>query len=78
MDGNLMLSDLVSIYNELYPPLYYAEQDNIERGQILFASATDTYPEFIVINPADFEMLKQKVARRLTHLRDYNRIVVEA
>ena len=52
--------------------LYYATNDDIPEGDILFAEENDYHPRFIVFNSKRIQHIKSElVGVRLVHLRDY-------
>ena len=58
---------LADILDTIRPPLYYATNATVERGQILLSKK----PEFIVCHPDDLNDLReQNLHRRFVHLRD--------
>jgi len=70
MDDNLTFDDLLKARDAVFPPLYYATAESVERGMILYAKAT-IINEFVVFHPDDFEMIRKAIPnRRLVHLRD--------
>ena len=58
--------------DEAKPILYYATNDDISEGDILFAEESDYHPRFIVFNPKRIQHIKSElVGVRLVHLRYY-------
>lgn len=72
MSENLNLEELQKLYDFITPPLYYATDESVERGKVLYAKGTEFAPEFVLVHPEDFgELEKSATGRRLVHLRDY-------
>lgn len=73
LDG--FLSGLV---NHLFPPLYYVLSDGALVGKAAYHKGDEDTPEFVVINPVDFDEFEAAVSetRRLVPLSasDQNRL----
>ncbi len=71
MKDTLTLADFDEMLDKLFPVLYYATDNNLERGNLYYCKEGDYYPEFVVCHPDDFETVKSKItARRLVHIKD--------
>lgn len=72
MGDSLTFGDLLGARDIIFPPVYYATEESVERGKILYAKATSHTSEFIIFHPDELETVKQSCSpRRLVHLRDY-------
>lgn len=71
MDDNLTFDALLAARDIVFPPLYYATSEEIERDKILAVKETDTHPEYIVFHPDSLEDISKCIRhRRLVHLRE--------
>jgi hypothetical protein len=71
MTDNLTIDDLLRARDIVFPPLYYATSEEIERDKILAVKETSTHPEYIVFHPDNLEDIRKSITgRRLVHLRD--------
>lgn len=73
MSDNLTFDDLLRARDAVFPPLYYATSEDVERGKILLAQETPYSPEYIVFHPDNLDDIHKSITgRRLVHLRDYS------
>lgn len=71
MSDNLTFEALLRARDTVFPPLYYATSEVVERGQILLAEETAHSPEYIVFHPDNLEDIRKSITgRRLVHLRE--------
>ena len=69
-----IVGDILAMYNVMHPVLYYAIDESVERGMVLWVEKTAVRvgPEFIVIHPESLERVKEILRhRRLLPLREY-------
>jgi len=65
--GELAWEKLAKTWDTIRPPLYYATNVIIERGQIWLIKE----PELLVCHPDDLDELRRQIThRRFVHLRD--------
>jgi hypothetical protein len=51
------------------PPLYFATDGNIKRGELYLCKEGDYNPEFIICHPDDLDDIKSKITNRtLVHI----------
>lgn len=65
-----MLDDLMRMYKELYPPLYYVLQEGVGRGKVYHAKETKLTPECIICHPDDLAKI-WTMGRSLVRLRKW-------
>jgi hypothetical protein len=71
LSDNLTFADLLKARDTVFPPLYYATSEEVERGKILLAAETEHSPEYIVFHPDNLEDVQRSITdRRLVHLRE--------
>lgn len=71
MNDSITLADLLNLRDEIFPPLYYATHESLERGKVVWSQENSRLPEFFVCHPDDLdELAKGITGRRLVHLRD--------
>jgi len=71
---SLTLEELDKAIDLLYPILYYAEASFIPKRTLYHIKKSNINPEYILINPDDFQEVKKQIGdkRRLVNLRKYN------
>lgn len=71
MTHDLSFHDIVKMFRSLFPPLYYATEESIERGEMYYMKATKFTPECVACHPDDLEKIKAIIGRPLVHLREW-------
>lgn len=72
-EDNLSVAEILKIQDYIFPPLYYATDENIEPDKLLFSKETKLTPEFVVFHPSRLDEMKanaRSVNRRLVHIRE--------
>jgi len=63
---------MMAALEAMKPTFFYATQDSVPRGQVLYCDKTEYAPRFFVCHPDDFERLRSEmVTVRLVHIREY-------
>lgn len=74
--SDLTIKELYDVMDLVRPPLYYATDENLERGFLFICKETELNPEYIICHPDDLETIKDKIPlRRFVHIRDEPREV---
>lgn len=67
---SLNFFDIAKMF-KLLPPLYYATQEEVERGKVYYTKGTEFMPECVVCHPDDLEKVIRVISRPLVHLREW-------
>lgn len=70
---NFTIEDLNKIVETLFPTLYYGLSNFVKEGEFFLIKKTDMNPEWIVVHPNDFEIVKEQLGkvRTLVPIKEY-------
>lgn len=60
---NFTIEDLNRIIDVLFPKLYYGLSEFVEQGSFFLIKKTDINPEWILVNPNDFPVVKEQLGK---------------
>ena len=78
---NFTIEDLNKIVETLFPTLYYGLSNFVKEGEFFLIKKTDMNPEWIVVHPNDFEIVKEQLGRVRTlvpikeYVPDYSNLI---
>lgn len=72
INSDLTMDDLRKMIHKIFPVLYYAESESVEIGKLYRVKEVEYFPEFIVYNPVDRDMVRSlfKRLRTLVDIKD--------